>query len=145
MSLVLSCGVNGLGAADAEIVPIDGGKAVTSRSYGLHLNTEPGEAEIVLGYSRSVHLLPGELSDLLPGQYPFGVWLGDARPVALFRRVVGLEIDFNDSMVGLSFGVTEQMSTAPVDANATITRRLFFVPDHPDRSTVRMCEGTIEC
>ena len=118
---------------------------MTSRSYGLHLNTEPGEAEIVLGYSRSVRLLPGELPDLLPGQYPFGVWLGDARPVALFRRVVGLEIGFNDSMVGLSFGVTEQMSTAPVDANATITRQLFFVPDHPDRSTVRMCEGTIEC
>jgi hypothetical protein len=47
--LLAGCGVNGLGAADAEIVPIDGGTAVTSRTYGLHLNTEPGEAGIVLG------------------------------------------------------------------------------------------------
>jgi hypothetical protein len=143
--LLAGCGVNGLGAADAEIVPIDGGKALTSRTYGLHLSTERGEAGIVLGYSRSVRLLPGESPGNVPGQYPFGVWLGDERPVVLFRRVVGLEIGLNDSMVGLSFGVTEQMSTAPVDANATISRRLFFVPDHPEQSSVRLCEGSRDC
>ena len=146
MSLLLGgCGVNGLGAADAEIVPIGGGKAVTSRTYGFHLSTEPGEAGIVLEYSRSVRVLPGESPGIVPGQYPFGVWLGGARPEVLFRRVVGLEIGLNVSMVGLSLGVTEQLSTAPVDASATISRQLFFVPDHPDRSTVRLCEGSSEC
>jgi hypothetical protein len=90
-------------------------------------------------------LLPGESPDLLPGRHPFGVWLGSTKPVLLFRRVAGLEIGLNDSMVGFSLGVTEQMSTAPVDANATISRRLFFVPDHPDRSMVRLCEGSSEC
>jgi hypothetical protein len=143
--LLAGCGVNGLGAADADIVRIDGGTVVTSWTYGLHLNTEPGEAGIVLGYSRSVRVLAGEPSEFLPGQYPFGVWLGNANPVVVFRRVAGLEIGLSDSMVGLSLGVTEQMSTAPVDANATMSRRLFFVPDHPDRSMVRMCDGNSEC
>ena len=146
MSLLLGgCGVNGLGAADAEITPIEGATVVTLRTYGLHLNTEEREAGIILGYSRSVRVLPGESPGIVAGQYPFGVWLGGARPEVLFRRVVGLEIGLNVSMVGLSLGVTEQLSTAPVDANATISRRLFFVPDHPDRSTVRLCEGSSEC
>jgi len=118
---------------------------VTSRTYGFHLNTEQGEAGIVLGYSRTVRVLPGEPAGLLPGPHLFGVWLQGTEPVVLFRRLVGLEIGLNDSMVGLSLGVTEQMSTAPVDASATITRRLFFVPDHPEQSIVRMCEGNSQC
>jgi hypothetical protein len=143
--LLAGCGVNGLGAADAEIMRIDGGTVVTSRTYGVHLNTEPGEAGIVFGYSRSVLVLPGESTGLLPGQHPFGVWLQGAKPVVLFRRLAGLEIGLNDTMVGLSLGFTEQMRMTPVDASATITRRLFFVPDHPDQSMVRMCEGNSEC
>ena len=146
MSLLLAgCGVNGLGAADAEIVPIDGGIVVTSRTYGLHLNTEPGEAGMVLGYCRSVRLLPGDPAGLRPGAYPFGVWLGNAKPVALFRHVAGLEIGLNNSMVGFSLGVSEQMGTVPVDAGASISRRIFFVPDHPDQSIVRNCEGKSKC
>ena len=90
-------------------------------------------------------MLPDELAGLPPGQHPFGVWLRGAKPVVLFRRIVGLEIGLNDTTVGLSLGLTEQIRMAPVDASATITRRLFFVPDHPERSMVRMCEGNSEC
>jgi hypothetical protein len=146
MSLLLvGCGVNGLGAADAEIVSIDGGIAVTSRTFGLHLNTEPGEAGVVLGYSRSVRLLPGESTGIGLGPHPFGVWLGNAKPVVLFRHVAGLEIGLNNSMVGVSLGVSQRLGTAPVDATATVNRRIFFVPDHPDQSIVRICEGNSKC
>lgn len=146
MALLLGgCGVNGFGAADTEVLLVDGGTVVTSQTYGLHLSTEPGESGIVLGYSRSVRLLPSESPGIAPGQYPLGVSLGTAKPAALYRRIVGLEIGLNSSIVGLSLGVTEQMSTAPVDANATITRQLLFVPAHPERSMVRMCEGSSEC
>jgi hypothetical protein len=143
--MLVGCSVNGLGATDTEIRQVDGGTVVSSQTYGLHVSTEPGEAGIVLGYSRSVRLLPGELPGISPGRYPLGVSLGDAKPVALFRQVVGLEIGFNDSTLGLSLGITEQMSTAPVDAGVTMTRRLFFVPDQPDRSMVQICEGSREC
>jgi len=143
--LLAGCGVNGLGAADAEITPIEGATVVTLRTYGLHLNTEEREAGIILGYSRSVRILPGKPARLLPGQHPFGVWLADAEPLVLFRRIAGLEIGFNQVMIGGSLGLTEEMRTAPVDAGATITRRLLFVPDHPEQSIVRMCEGNSEC
>jgi hypothetical protein len=122
--MLVGCGLNGFGAADTEILRVDGATVVTSQTDGLHVNTEPGEAGIVLGYSRSVGLLPGVLPGILPGQYPLGVSLRGAKPVALFRRVVGLQIGLNESMVGLSLGITEQMKTVTVDADATITRRL---------------------
>jgi hypothetical protein len=89
---------------------------LTSWPYGLQLNTASPEAGITLVYTRSVEVLPGHSDQLLPGRYPFGVSLRDTPAAASFRRVAGLEIGLNRTMIGVSLGLSEQLTVAPVDA-----------------------------
>jgi hypothetical protein len=143
--LLGGCSINGLGLADTQIIRVDGSTVLTSWRYGLQLNTASPEAGITWGYTRSVEVLPGQPDQLLPGRYPFGVSLPDTPAAASFRRVAGLEIGLNRTMIGVSLGLSEQLTVAPVDAGASITRLLLFWPSRPEEIRLQMCEGDSQC
>ncbi len=145
MLLLGGCSINGIGLSDTDVVTADGATVITTRTYGIDLNTRPRQSGLSLGYSRLVQVLPTDAVDLRPGRYPFGTLQGQIPAIVMHRRAVGLGIDANEDTIGVSLGLSEWMKVEPIDAGKSVRRMLILEPDEPNRTILKICGGEIVC
>ncbi|MBR0672025.1 hypothetical protein [Neoroseomonas soli] len=146
LAMVLpGCAVDGIGLARAEVVRADGAVVVRAETLGAALRTDPAEAGLAIGVTRTLTVLPDRDGAPAPGRYPFGLALRGIAPAARIRQVIGLDLGFGGRMAGFTLGYSEDAVFAAVPAGASIIRRLELVPDEPGLTFLRSCEEASRC
>ncbi len=146
MTLLLGgCSINGIGLSDTDVVSADGATVITTRTYGVDLNTRPRQSGLSVGYSRLVQVLPAGGDAPIPGQYLFGALQGQTPAIAMHRRAVGLGVEVNEDTIGISLGLSEWMKVDPIESGKSVRRTLILVPGEPGRTMLKICGGEIVC
>lgn len=139
------CALNGAGLAWSEVVYARGAVVVVTHVPGVALRSAREDAGLSIGYTRTLAIAPLGAAAPAQGRYGPGAVLSGAPPVALLRRVIGLDLALNFGRVGVMLGFSEEAMLARVPAGASLVRRLVLVPGRPAESSLIICTEVEAC
>lgn len=139
------CSIDGLGLVRTDVIEADGAMVVHTRTYGVDLRTRAAEAGVTIGYTSTLRVTPRGQDAPAAGRYRFGLSTRALPTTAIVRRVAGIDIGVNPSMIGVMLGFSEDAVFTRIPAGTTIVRRLVLFPNDPARTVLRLCEEAAGC
>lgn len=118
---------------------------IRTETYGAALRTAPDDAGLAVGYTSTLFVVPESAKSPAVGTYPFGISMRDLPVAAMVRRVAGIDLGVNRTMVGVMLGFSEDAALAMAPADPSTARRLVLIPDDPARTELRICEESARC
>jgi hypothetical protein len=144
--MILSgCSVDGVGFSTSEVIPAHGATVILTATYGVALRTQPDDAGLAIGYTKTLAVLPEFPEAPPPGSHLFGVSVAGLPMAAVIRRVVGLDVALNHEAFGAALGFSEDAVFAKVSSDTSLVRRLVILPDDPANIELRICKEPALC
>jgi hypothetical protein len=143
--VVSGCSVNGIGFATSEVIRANGAVVILTTTFGAALRTGPDDAGLAIGYTKTLAVAPDSPVAPPPGSYVFGVSAADLPPVAVIRRVIGIDFGLNREMVGATLGFSEDAVFARLSSDTSVLRHLVLLPDDPAGIELRLCREPVPC
>lgn len=150
IALVLAasgCAVDNHGVVLGRITHADGAVVADLYAIGLHLKTRPGDAGLVLGYSRASYVFADSPGKPLPGAgwHAFSVPLPTVPPTAMHVESVGASAHATVASSGATLGYRAYTVIAQLRSESNSSFAVRFRPDSPAATRVRTCEEKPSC
>lgn len=116
-------------------------------AVGIHLKTKPGDAGLVVGYSRTSYVFAEMLGQpqAAEGWHAFTVPLPGAAPKALHLESAGASAHRNYSNIGLTLGYRAFTLLARASATSSEISSLTYRPEQPSATRLRTCGEKVPC
>lgn len=141
------CAVDNHGVVLGRITHADGAVVADLYAIGLHLKTRPGDAGVVLGYSRASYVFADLPAKPLPGArwHAFSVPLPAVAPTAIHVESVGASAHATVASSGATLGYRAYTVLAQLRNESSSSFAVRFRPDSPAATRVRNCEEKPSC